>query len=175
MSAKKESTTKKFGSSTRVVPAPSQKAQKWYNADDEPEAKKVSVFAARSGLYVCVSFEGFEWLSVESSVQIGSRAKVWEIRWRGIRNPQSCAHIDNLEEESPIPNNTTSTTTPRRTHMQPFNLEKKRTGEINKRQDAREEGGNTNARDLGNDNMSPAVLNNMSHEEDNDGMMNTQD
>ncbi|GKT42315.1 60S ribosomal protein L6-B [Colletotrichum spaethianum] len=41
MSAKTESTTKKFGSSTRVVPAPSQKAQKWYNADDEPEAKKV--------------------------------------------------------------------------------------------------------------------------------------
>ncbi|GKT83531.1 ribosomal protein L6e [Colletotrichum tofieldiae] len=40
MSAKTESTTKKFGSSTRVVPAPSQKAQKWYNADDEPEAKK---------------------------------------------------------------------------------------------------------------------------------------
>ncbi|KAK1975078.1 ribosomal protein L6e [Colletotrichum cereale] len=41
MSAKTESTTKKFGSSSRVVPAPSQKAQKWYNADDEPEAKKV--------------------------------------------------------------------------------------------------------------------------------------
>ncbi|OLN88708.1 60S ribosomal protein L6-B [Colletotrichum chlorophyti] len=41
MSAKTESTTKKFGSSTRVVPAPGQKAQKWYNADDEPEAKKV--------------------------------------------------------------------------------------------------------------------------------------
>ncbi|CAI0642262.1 60S ribosomal protein L6-A [Colletotrichum fructicola] len=41
MSAKTESTTKKFGSSTRVVPAASQKAQKWYNADDEPEAKKV--------------------------------------------------------------------------------------------------------------------------------------
>ncbi|TDZ12765.1 60S ribosomal protein L6-B [Colletotrichum sidae] len=41
MSAQTESTTKKFGSSSRVVPAASQKAQKWYNADDEPQAKKV--------------------------------------------------------------------------------------------------------------------------------------
>ncbi|KAH6691278.1 60S ribosomal protein L6-2 [Plectosphaerella plurivora] len=41
MSAKAESQTKKFGSGTREVPAASQKAQKWYPADDEPQAKKV--------------------------------------------------------------------------------------------------------------------------------------
>lgn len=40
MSAKP--TTKKFGKSTREVPAPSAKAQKWYPADDENEAKQVS-------------------------------------------------------------------------------------------------------------------------------------
>ncbi|KAH8675835.1 ribosomal protein L6e-domain-containing protein [Xylariales sp. PMI_506] len=34
-------TTKKFGKSTREVPHASQKAQKWYNADDEPQAKTV--------------------------------------------------------------------------------------------------------------------------------------
>ncbi|KID77165.1 60S ribosomal protein eL6 [Metarhizium brunneum] len=39
MSAKP--TTKKFGKSTREVPAPSAKAQKWYPADDENEAKQV--------------------------------------------------------------------------------------------------------------------------------------
>ncbi|ODA81780.1 hypothetical protein RJ55_00284 [Drechmeria coniospora] len=39
MSAKP--TTKKFGKSTRVVPAASEKAKKWYNADDECEPKKV--------------------------------------------------------------------------------------------------------------------------------------
>lgn len=40
MSAKP--TTKKFGKSTREVPASADKAKKWYNADDETEAKKVS-------------------------------------------------------------------------------------------------------------------------------------
>lgn len=35
-------TTKTFGKSTREVPASSEKAKKWYPADDEPEAKKVS-------------------------------------------------------------------------------------------------------------------------------------
>ncbi|KJZ73542.1 hypothetical protein HIM_07098 [Hirsutella minnesotensis 3608] len=34
-------TTKKFGKSTRAVPAPADKAKKWYNADDESEPKKV--------------------------------------------------------------------------------------------------------------------------------------
>lgn len=34
-------TTKKFGKSTREVPAAADKAQKWYNADDNSEAKKV--------------------------------------------------------------------------------------------------------------------------------------
>ncbi|KAM4059718.1 ribosomal protein [Hirsutella rhossiliensis] len=38
MSAKP--TTKKFGKSTRSVPAPADKAKKWYNADDESEPKK---------------------------------------------------------------------------------------------------------------------------------------
>ncbi|KAK4088085.1 hypothetical protein PCL_08549 [Purpureocillium lilacinum] len=38
MSAKP--TTKKFGKSTREVPASADKAKKWYNADDETEAKK---------------------------------------------------------------------------------------------------------------------------------------
>jgi hypothetical protein len=52
MSAKAESQTKKFGSGTREVPAASQKAQKWYPADDEPQAKKVSgsdTMAGRTG------------------------------------------------------------------------------------------------------------------------------
>jgi large subunit ribosomal protein L6e len=39
MSAKPQS--KKFGKSTREVPASTERAQKWYNADDEPELKKV--------------------------------------------------------------------------------------------------------------------------------------
>ncbi|KAF4985826.1 hypothetical protein FDECE_16287 [Fusarium decemcellulare] len=34
-------TSKTFGKSTREVPAPSEKAKKWYPADDEPESKKV--------------------------------------------------------------------------------------------------------------------------------------
>lgn len=41
MSAKP--TTKTFGKSTRVVPATADKAQKWYNADDETDPKKVSL------------------------------------------------------------------------------------------------------------------------------------
>jgi large subunit ribosomal protein L6e len=47
MSAKPQS--KKFGKSTREVPASTERAQKWYNADDEPELKKVSV-QARPGI-----------------------------------------------------------------------------------------------------------------------------
>jgi len=39
MSAKP--TSKKFGKSTREVPAPADKAKKWYNADDESDPKKV--------------------------------------------------------------------------------------------------------------------------------------
>ncbi|PHH79208.1 hypothetical protein CDD80_5375 [Ophiocordyceps camponoti-rufipedis] len=39
MSAKP--TTKKFGKSTRTVPAAADKAKKWYNADDERKPKKV--------------------------------------------------------------------------------------------------------------------------------------
>ncbi|RDA95967.1 hypothetical protein CP533_5859 [Ophiocordyceps camponoti-saundersi (nom. inval.)] len=39
MSAKP--TSKKFGKSTREVPAAADKAKKWYNADDEREPKKV--------------------------------------------------------------------------------------------------------------------------------------
>jgi large subunit ribosomal protein L6e len=39
MSAKPQ--TKTFGKSSRQVPAAADKAQKWYNADDEPETKKV--------------------------------------------------------------------------------------------------------------------------------------
>ena len=35
-------TTKTFGKSTREVPAPSERAKKWYNADDENNPKKVS-------------------------------------------------------------------------------------------------------------------------------------
>lgn len=40
MSAKPQ--TKKFGKGTRDVPAASEKAQKWYPADDESQPKKVS-------------------------------------------------------------------------------------------------------------------------------------
>lgn len=35
-------TSKKFGKSTREVPAAADKAKKWYNADDESEPKQVS-------------------------------------------------------------------------------------------------------------------------------------
>lgn len=42
MSAKP--TTKKFGKSTREVPASSEKAKKWYPADDDSESKKVSLW-----------------------------------------------------------------------------------------------------------------------------------
>lgn len=41
MSAKPS--TKTFGKSTRAVPATADKAQKWYNADDETDPKKVSL------------------------------------------------------------------------------------------------------------------------------------
>lgn len=37
-------TTKQFGKATRAVPAAKDKAQKWYNADDESDPKKVSLF-----------------------------------------------------------------------------------------------------------------------------------
>lgn len=40
MSAKP--TTKKFGKSSREVPAAENKAKKWYNAEDESDPKKVS-------------------------------------------------------------------------------------------------------------------------------------
>ncbi|ROT37358.1 hypothetical protein SODALDRAFT_361063 [Sodiomyces alkalinus F11] len=43
MSAKAESTTKKFGSGTREVLANSEKAQKWYPADDESQPKKAII------------------------------------------------------------------------------------------------------------------------------------
>lgn len=35
--------TKKFGKGERIVPHPSQKAQKWYPVEDEPQPKKVSI------------------------------------------------------------------------------------------------------------------------------------
>jgi large subunit ribosomal protein L6e len=41
MSAKPQ--TKTFGKSSREVPASADKAKKWYNADDEPQAKDVSL------------------------------------------------------------------------------------------------------------------------------------
>ena len=41
MSAKP--TSKKFGKSSRDVPAHADKAKKWYNADDEKESKQVSL------------------------------------------------------------------------------------------------------------------------------------
>lgn len=41
MSAKP--TTKKFGKSTREVPAPSERASKWYPAEDDSAPKKVSL------------------------------------------------------------------------------------------------------------------------------------
>lgn len=41
MSAKP--TSKTFGKSTREVPASSEKAKKWYPADDDAENKKVSL------------------------------------------------------------------------------------------------------------------------------------
>lgn len=40
--------TKTFGKSTREVPASADKAKKWYNAEDEPQAKDVSCSLASS-------------------------------------------------------------------------------------------------------------------------------
>lgn len=36
-------TSKKFGKSTREVPAAADKAQKWYNHDDDAQPKQVSL------------------------------------------------------------------------------------------------------------------------------------
>jgi len=41
MSAKTEHSTKKFGSGSRTVPHHSQKAQKWYPAEDVPQKKEI--------------------------------------------------------------------------------------------------------------------------------------
>ena len=41
MSSQAQPTVKKFGKSTRAVPQPSEKAQKWYPAVDEAQPKKV--------------------------------------------------------------------------------------------------------------------------------------
>lgn len=46
-------TSKKFGKSTREVPHHSQKAQKWYPADDEAQPKAVSSNAIQSGSMTC--------------------------------------------------------------------------------------------------------------------------
>jgi large subunit ribosomal protein L6e len=35
--------TKKFGKGERTIPHSSQKAQKWYSVEDEPQPKKVSI------------------------------------------------------------------------------------------------------------------------------------
>jgi large subunit ribosomal protein L6e len=41
MSSAAAPTTKTFGKSTRSVPHPSEKAQKWYPAEDEAKPRKV--------------------------------------------------------------------------------------------------------------------------------------
>lgn len=41
MSAKAESQTKKFGGSSRTIPHTSEKAQKWYPAEDVAQPRKV--------------------------------------------------------------------------------------------------------------------------------------
>lgn len=43
MSSKPGPTTKKFGKESRTIPHPSEKAQKWYPAEDEPKPKQVSL------------------------------------------------------------------------------------------------------------------------------------
>jgi hypothetical protein len=43
LTSKSVGETKKFGKGERTIPHPSQKAQKWYPAEDEQQPKKVSI------------------------------------------------------------------------------------------------------------------------------------
>ena len=56
MSSKPQSKT--FGKSTREVPASADKAKKWYNAEDEPQAKDVSCCSPAPVLRDCVCLFG---------------------------------------------------------------------------------------------------------------------
>jgi hypothetical protein len=49
--------SKQFGSSTREVPHTSQKAQKWYPTDDEPQKKQVCISKRRLAS-VSVAWDG---------------------------------------------------------------------------------------------------------------------
>lgn len=74
MSTKVE--TKKFGKSERSVPHHSEKAQKWYPAEDDAQARKVR-------LTVCVNFPVVR-LPMDEISGIGRLAwGVWGIKWRG--------------------------------------------------------------------------------------------
>lgn len=59
MSAKAQ--TKTFGKSTREVPASSDKARKWYPADDESEPKQVSSgdYGCATGFLLCAALGGY--------------------------------------------------------------------------------------------------------------------
>lgn len=48
-------TTKTFGKSSREVPASSEKAKKWYNAEDDAENKKVSLLLERYSIYTLIA------------------------------------------------------------------------------------------------------------------------
>lgn len=56
MSAKVES--KKFGKGTRSVPHHSEKAQKWYPAEADAQARKVRLRLARDGSFLLVEERG---------------------------------------------------------------------------------------------------------------------
>lgn len=54
-------TSKKFGKSTREVPASADKAKKWYPADDNSESKKVSLSDALPSTLIHV-VGGADWI-----------------------------------------------------------------------------------------------------------------
>lgn len=58
MSQEEKPQTKKFGKGERTVPHHSQKAKKWYPAEDEKQAKKVSSISCQRRREACLS--GFE-------------------------------------------------------------------------------------------------------------------
>lgn len=67
--------TKTFGKSTREVPASADKAKKWYNAEDEPQAKDVSCSLASS--------EGLCLFSMRRTRREMGQHAIWEMGARG--------------------------------------------------------------------------------------------
>ena len=79
MSAKAQ--TKTFGKSSREVPASADKAKKWYNADDEPQAKDVSAIAVDASCFaICVMDDGAGSLGVWHEKKLDIGVNGWNLR-----------------------------------------------------------------------------------------------